>query len=417
MSKLEKFVNDNNWKRLTTENQTNIEYLDTQFQFSHAEIRQLIDIARDLEMWDEDIYKPSIPDSKLTAKQQKQRIMKEVRSNWEDLKNSPNSYKNFTPDSDFIAPIPVAMENSKERTILGDCPVASTKTRCCNLKTLDAVISCGHDCSYCSIQSFYTGGKVQFDGELKRKLDELELDPNQRYHIGTGQSSDSLMWGNRENSLEYLTEFARNNPNVILEFKTKSKNITWLLENDLPRNIIITWSINPQTVIDNEEHLTASLEERLSAAEQIAAKGTLVGFHFHPMVHYENGTNEYRKVIEEIVERFTPEQVITVSFGTLTFIKPVIKKLRNREFKTKILQMPLIDAEGKFSYPYEIKKELFSSAYNAFEPWHKKVYFYMCMEDIRLWNDVFGKEYENNDMFENDMVNTYFSKIEQLPKQ
>jgi len=416
MSKLETFAADNNWNRLTSDNQSSITSLDSQLQFSHAEIRQLIDIARDLEMWDEKPAILSIQDDKLTTKQKRQRVMGEIRTHWENLKSSPNSYKNFTPHSDFIRPTPVAMENSEERTILGSCPVSSPKTRCCNLQTLDAVISCGHDCSYCSIQSFYTGGKVQFDTELKRKLEEIDLDPNKRYHIGTGQSSDSLMWGNRENSLQYLIEFARKNPNVILEFKTKSKNITWLLENDIPRNIIITWSINPQTVIDNEEHLTASLEERIRAAEQIATKGTLVGFHLHPMVHYENGENEYREVIKQITERFTPEQVVTISFGTLTFIKPVIKKLRNREFKTKILQMPFVDAEGKFSYPYEVKKQLFSTAYNAFSPWHKKVYFYMCMEDIRLWKDIFGDEYENNDEFEHDMVSSYFSKIEQLPR-
>ncbi len=157
------------------------------------------------------------------------------------------------------------MENSRERTIIGDCPVASPKTRCCNLKTLDSVISCGHDCSYCSIQSFYTGGKVQFDTHLKEKLAELSFDPSKRYHIGTGQSSDSLMWGNRGNSLDYLTEFAKKNKNVILEFKTKSKNVEWLLQNDIPRNVIVTWSLNPQEIIDNEEHLTASLEERLRA--------------------------------------------------------------------------------------------------------------------------------------------------------
>ncbi len=78
MSKLEKFVNDNNWNRLTIQNRANIEELDTKFLFSHAEIRQLIDIARDLEMWDEDIFTPAIPDNKLTAKQKKQRIMKDI---------------------------------------------------------------------------------------------------------------------------------------------------------------------------------------------------------------------------------------------------------------------------------------------------------------------------------------------------
>lgn len=417
MSKLIKFEQDPHWLRLSEEHRTTISTLDGELGFSHAELRQLIDIARDLEMWDEPSLDPEQPHEKLTQKQKRQKVMEAIRSNWSSLKEKPNDYSTFTPRSDFQPPHPVQMPANSERTILGSCPVASPKTRCCNLQTLDAVISCGHDCSYCSIQSFYTGGKVQFDTQLKEKLDALTFEPDRKYHIGTGQSSDSLMWGNRENSLDHLAAFARKHPNLCLEFKTKSKNIQWFLENDIPRNAICTWSLNPQEVIDNEEHLTASLEERLQAAEKIAAKGTLIGFHLHPMVYYEGWEEGYTKMIKEITSRFTPEQVVTISFGTLTFIKPVIKKLRNRDFKTKILQMPLVDAEGKFSYPYEVKQNMFSVAYNAFSEWHDKVFFYMCMEDIRLWNDVFGFEYENNDLFEEAMLSSYFSKIDKLPSR
>ncbi len=414
MSKLESFQTDRHWLRLTESHRNSITTLDSSLAFSHSQVRQLIDIARDLEMWDEAEISPELPENGQTQKQNRQRLFTEIKTNWEALKEAPNSYSEFTPQSDFISPHPVKMENSENRTILGKCPVASPKTRCCNLQTLDSVISCGHDCSYCSIQSFYTGGKVQFDTQLKEKLDELTFDPEKRYHIGTGQSSDSLMWGNREGNLEHLVNFARKHPNLILEFKTKSKNITWLLENDIPKNIICTWSLNPQEVVDNEEHLTASLVERLEAAQQMAAKGVLVGFHLHPMVHYEGWKEGYSEMISMVMERFTPEQVVTISFGTLTFIKPVIKKLRNRDFKTKILQMPFTDAEGKFSYPYELKQELFSHAYESFAEWHKKVFFYMCMEDARLWNDVFGYEYEDNDVFEEAMLGSYFEKIDNL---
>ena len=61
---------------------------------------------------------------------------------------------------------------------------------------------------------------------LKDKLAALELDPNKNYHIGSGQSSDSLALGNKNGILDAQFEFASNNPNIILEFKTKSKNVT-----------------------------------------------------------------------------------------------------------------------------------------------------------------------------------------------
>ncbi len=220
------------------------------------------------------------------------------------------------------------------------------------------------------------------------------------------------MWGNKNGILDALCDFARANPNVILELKSKSDNISYLLENDIPKNILCTWSINTTTIIENEEHLSASLEKRIKSARALADKGLLIGFHFHPIVMYENYLDEYRDVIKTLTSKFKPEEVALVSMGTLTFIKPVIKKLRERDFKSKILQMPMTNVNGKFSYPLEDKVEMFSEAYKAFAPWHNKVYFYMCMEDESLWKKVFGHEYAHNDEMEHDMITSYMRKID-----
>ena len=412
MSKLDQFLSDKHFQSLGKLNKEAITSLSSDLLLSQQDIRQLIEIARDLEMWDEAPLSSFVIEvqENWAPKQKKQKVVTAIRTAWQKLKDTPTSYKDFTPDSDFTPPRPAILQGGEERTILGDCPVASPKTRCCNLQTLDSVISCGHDCSYCSIQSFYNEGQVLFDTGLKEKLAEIQLDPTKRYHIGTGQSSDSLMWGNREDNLLHMVNFARANPNVILEFKSKSKNIEWLSTQDLPKNILLTWSLNPQEIIDNEEHLTASLDERINAARTMADRGVKVGFHFHPMVIYEGWQEGYTTLFNTLTTLFTPEEVTTISFGTLTFIKPVIKKLRNRDFKTKILQMPFEDAEGKVSYPYALKEEMFSFAYKGFQQWHNKVYFYMCMEDKKLWNHCFGYEYATNDDFEKAMLDSYFTK-------
>ena len=100
-----------------------------------------------------------------------------------------------------------------------------------------------------------------------------------------------------------------------------------------------------------------------------------------------------------------------ISLGTLTFIKPVIKKIRDRELKSKILQMPLDEAGGKSSYPLDIKLRLFQNAYNNFSrEWKEKVFFYLCMEDETLWEPVFGRTYGNNEDFQKDMMDSYFAK-------
>ena len=415
MNKISQFENDKNWLRLEKRNRDFISRQAEILKLSFQDIKQLIDISLDLEAWDEGVLEKfwpySAPD-KFKNRELKIYILKQVKERWNSLKEEPTDYSDFSPKSDFKKDDIKLIDVKEDRTILGKCPVASEKTRCCNLQTLDSVINCGFDCSYCTIQSFYKGGKVLFEENLKEKLGNLEIDPLKKYHIGTGQSSDSLMWGNHKDNLKHLFNFARKNPNVILELKTKSHNIEYLLDNEVPKNVIVTWSLNTKTVVDNEEHLAASLEERLNAAQKVQDKGILTGFHFHPMVYYKGWEKDYKDIADTIMKRFNPERLAMISIGTLTFIKPVIKQIRSRNFKTKILQMPLIDAEGKFSYTYDIKKRMFSHMYNSFKPWHNKVFFYMCMEDKNLWMDVFGREYSSNEEFESDMINSYFTKIE-----
>ena len=386
------------------------------YNFTFSQINILKNINKDFIMWNDNSIDKKIPDlyfEKYKDKQLSKKIFEHYVSIHNLLKNNLNDYSDFK-EVKYKTRKYTFNEIEKDGIGLGACPVASEGTRCCNLLTLDAVESCGFDCSYCSIQSFYNQNKVGIDRNFKEKLKNLKLDPNQTYHIGTGQSSDSLMWGNRDGILDALFEFARLNKNVILEFKTKSNNIKYFIENDVPKNIVCTWSLNTQIIIDNEEHLTASLAERISSARTLADKGVLVGFHFHPIVQYKNYLVEYKAVYDRLQKDFTTDEVCLVSMGTLTFIKPVIKQLREREMKTKILQMPFETINGKQSYSIETKKEMFKHCYDSFKSWHGKVYFYMCMEAHTLWKDVFGYEYFSNNQMEDMMKMSYWDKINKL---
>ncbi len=404
------------FSRLAVESRRFVQEKALRHRFTLQELKQVCDIARDLELWNEAPIQQVWPADTGPSREDKRRILAALTAHWQRLRETPNSYAGFHKAPPRAEQRIVFGERRKGALGLGDCPVASPRTRCCNLMTLDAVENCGFDCSYCSIQSFYHGDRVNFDPGFAEKLAALELDPKRIYHIGTGQSSDSLMWGNRGGVLDALLAFARAHPNVILEFKTKSKNVAHLLRNELPPNLILTWSLNTPTLIDHEEHLTASLEERLTAAQRVAEKGALVGFHLHPMIHYDRWEAEYAALFEALLARFDPRQVALVSLGTLTFIKPVMKRIRERDFRSKILQMPLVETAGKWSYPEAVKLDLFRHAYAGLTPWHEEVFFYLCMEPATLWPRVFGFDYPDNAAFEAAMKAHYMEKIEALRK-
>ncbi|SVE41135.1 uncharacterized protein METZ01_LOCUS493989, partial [marine metagenome] len=192
---------------------------------------------------------------------------------------------------------------------------------------------------------------------------------------------------------------------------TKTKNVDHFLKADVPPNVFVCWSLNPQVIIDREEHFTASLEQRLHGARQLADKGVIVGFHFHPIVHYKGYEKDYGNIVDTILNTFLPDEVGMISLGTLTFIKPAIKNLRALGIPSKVLQIPLKDAAGKRSYPMATKEEIFRTVYHAFRPWHEKVFFYFCMEDRKLWESVMGRCYNSNDEFEDALFTSVSGKM------
>ena len=377
------------------------------YRFTTQEVRLLCQHARDLQMWGEaplaSWWQAQTVDAALPSKQRKRRYLAALEAHVATLRSEPTRYQDGASRTPERAPVQIEQVAS-DREMFGDCPVRSERTLCCNLKTIDAVTNCGFGCSYCTIQTFY-GERVAVDAELGGKLRRLRLDPSRFHHVGTGQSSDSLLWGNTGGMLDDLMAFAADNRNVLLELKTKSANVTYFLDRPIPPNVVCSWSLNTDPVIENEEHFTAPLRRRLGAARRVADRGIGVSFHFHPMVHYDHWRGDYLAVADEVMSTFSPDEVQFISFGSVTFIKPVMKQIRRRGEPTRILQSDLVpDPHGKLTYSDDRKVEMFAAMYDRFQPWQKDVFMYLCMEKAEIWDRAFGWRYGSNEQFEQSMA-------------
>ena len=382
-----------------------IEGLATRYRFSFSELRLVAEAARDLQMWREPGIGRWWPEAERaqgptpqSARERKKRLLAALDTHLSLLRSEAKRYPERGEQLRGAPPatLKLARRPPTNERIFGLCPAYSPQSVCCGLHTLDAVTGCSFGCSYCTIQTFY-GETATLDEALPQKLAELPLEAGRFYHIGTGQSSDSLVWGNRGGVLDALVAFAERNPQLLLELKTKSERIDYFLEHGAPPNLVVSWTLNPDAVIRNEEHRTASLERRLEAASRIAAAGVRVAFHFHPMVHYAGWREDYTGIAAELVRRFRPEEVLFLTMGSVTLIRPVVQEIRRRGGESKILQMELIpDHHGKLTYPDEKKIALFGELYRALSPWHREVFFYLCMEPRPIWEAAWGFCYPEN---------------------
>ena len=407
---------DDIYAYLPQDSKERLEALFSRYRFTESQKLEIVKDEADLVQWKEGSYTSKAPYSEIDSKLDGRKgdaYIKGMRKYMSRLRSEETDYSSFFP-----APQPRRKHGIREvdkDIVLGrcPCPVDGEKTRCCNLRTLDAVEQCAFSCSYCSVQAFYSEDEIHTIGNLKEKLLSLELGP-EVWHIGTGQASDSLLLGDDYGTLSALSAFAQKHPDVVIELKSKSaRNV---FDREYPRNMFFSWSLNAPTIIEKEEHLTATLEERLEDAERARDKGAIIGFHIHPMVYFKGWDEEYPKIAEEIESRFSPEDLYTISIGTLTFTKAVMKKLRQMGRENRVLEMELTEAAGKYSYPLEIKRKMFSTVYNAFSAsFQSGVFFYLCMEDPSLWLPVLGREYSRDKEFEEDMKRHYLAKLGRKP--
>lgn len=397
-----------------------MDFIDGLKGLSFQQKRILKEQAQDLVLWGgaqiEDLWpKDYNPKSKVEATKVFDSVMARIgqmRCNVSFNSFSSGSSSSGASVCSSSSRVSIVPDFKAPHTIMGRCPCPdeSQFLRCCNLKTLDAVQQCAFACSYCSIRNFYSDNEIRVVSDLDKVLSSLVLDPNV-WHIGTGQSSDSLLLGDDYGTLTALGNFARKYPNVVIELKTKSSRTDWL-SLDLPRNIVATWSLNAESVVDNEEHLTSSLSARIEAAAKCAEHGRLVGFHIHPMMRFDTWKEEYASLVDKLTSSVDPTSVVMVGIGTLTFTKSALKSIRESKFHTHVTQMPLTPIAGKFSYPFEMKKEMFSHLYSCFpQSWNDNVFFYLCMEDPALWQPCLGRSYESNAEFEKAMKEFYLAKI------
>lgn len=352
-------------------------------------------------------------DCDFSSKNSVRKAYDKVISHMEELRRGPVDYSTFNPVFDFRGTRPeIVPDFTAADRIMGKCPCPKDGelTRCCNLKTLDAVQQCAFACSYCSIQSFYCENQIRVVSDLDSYLENLVPEEG-TWHIGTGQSSDSLLLGDDFGTLSALFRFAGRHPDIVLELKTKCARTDWL-ELEVPRNVVSTWSVNAVTASRKEEHLAASQAERIRAAARCAGRGNLVGFHIHPMMYFNGWEKEYSDLVMALCDNLDPKNVVMVGIGTLTFTKQNLRTLRSEARPTRVTQMPLSPVAGKSSYDLETKRRMFSHVFSCFpSDWKDSVFFYLCMEEPSLWQPCLGRSYQCNAAFEKDMKDHYLAKV------
>ena len=282
-------------------------------------------------------------------------------------------------------------------SFLKKCPGISPGMVCCNYYVVNLAKNCIYDCSYCFLQDFLGNNPMQVAyvnvEDLLVELEEVFTQyPDRNFRVGTGELTDSLALDAIVPYTAYLLPFFNQQSNAVLELKTKSDQIANLLDHSDPTNIIVSWSLNPQTVIDQEEKGTPSLAQRLESAKACLDKGYRIGFHFDPIILIPGWEDAYQQLVNILCDSLPIAKVEWVSLGSFRY-RPSLKSIiKNRHPQTHLFTSEhLPSKDGKFRYLRPLRNHAYKTIRGYLKSRLEELNIYICMETHEIWEGVTGK--------------------------
>ena len=288
-------------------------------------------------------------------------------------------------------PLVLAFQKSE---FLKKCP-GTRNYICCGYQILNLVNNCDINCSYCILQGYFNSPfiivYVNIEDMFTELTEKLNSQPEKSFRIGTGELADSLSIDHLLGFSSQLVSFFADKENAIIELKTKSTQIENFIDVNHKGRTVVSWSLNTNKIIENEESFAPTLEERLTAAEQCQQRGFKLAFHFDPLIYYNEWQEDYRNVVERIFELIKPENIMWISLGALRYPPHLDQIIRQTHPQSKIVYGELFPGkDGKLRYFKSIRIEMFGKMYQWLKNIASHVFIYLCMESSEVWQKSFG---------------------------
>jgi len=267
------------------------------------------------------------------------------------------------------------------------------KVRCCPYYKLVPISNgCPYYCTYCYLAFVYHKHapfikiNINYDTMFKHIRKTL-VHCQGKNSFNMGEMLDSLALDHITNLTTMLIPFFSGFPNGFLMLLTKSNNIDNLLAIEPNEQTIISWSLNAQDIIEQYELGTASVTERIKAAELCQNHGYRIRFRIDPGILCPNWQAGYADLIRKALTATTPENItlgmLRLLPGHFRFAKQAYgsraQKLCDHNFVKGA-------SDGKLRYPPKERAKFYSFLIDAIRSFNKNVSISLCRETPEIWN-------------------------------
>ena len=271
------------------------------------------------------------------------------------------------------------------------CPGYRSDYICCGYHVLNESTNCPLDCTYCYLQDYLNHSVTTIYANVEEMLKEVDQlvtgQPLRLWRIGTGELADSLALDQLTGLASVLVKHFSQLPNAILELKTKTVSVDQLLALEHREHTVLAWSLNPEEIVNSEEHGAAGVEKRLQALARAQDAGYPVALHFDPLLFFPRWREAYTRLLDALTEVLDPARVAWVSFGSLRYSAAGV----GSDYPLRLARRPYHEemipgAGNKMRYLKPRRRELYAHVVGGMRRRFPGLFYYFCMETPDLWS-------------------------------
>jgi len=285
------------------------------------------------------------------------------------------------------------------------CPGTRSPYLCCRYEVISPTVNCPIGCSYCILQCYLNEPVnivyVNYEQAVEDALQRYSRTPERLIRVGTGELGDSLVFEPWTRMGEYFVKEFGGKPNIVFELKSKAVCIDRLLSHPAPQNIVLSWSLNPERIMEVEEQYAATIADRLAAAKKAVEHGYMVGFHFDPIIYHPDGEMLYGELAKMLAAAIPGERIAWISLGCMRFPPELLPVVREHQENATIFSEEMIRGnDGKWRYPRMLRIKMYRWVWSVLKRELPDVFTYMCMEKPDVWKAVLGWSPQDNTEFD-----------------
>ena len=246
------------------------------------------------------------------------------------------------------------------------------------------LLNCIYNCAYCYLQGMFQSANLvafvnaaDFKTATQRAIAQRS-DKNSPLYLAISYDTDLLAFENILPFCQHWIEFSRQEPELIIEIRTKSANYHALRNYTPHERVVLAWTLSPQCVIDQYEQDTPSLEHRLHSLQQAIRAGWSVRLCFDPVLRIPNWQSIYQTFFDTLFTTIAPENIQDVSLGLFRINSDYFNKLKKNRPDTDLIFQKYDRDQNVLSLPKSAREEMTSAL-------REMLTRYVPIEKLGIW--------------------------------